>query len=103
MTDAAATSASDGLRRRIVLLFDDDAQQNRITQYFNGALALLIVVNVGAVILESVEPIRAGHPFFFLAIEHVATAIFAVEYGLRLWTAVDLHGGRFRQPFWGRL
>jgi voltage-gated potassium channel len=92
-----------GLRKRLVSLFDDDAQQNRTTQYFNGALALLIVVNVGAVILESVEPIRAGHPAVFLAIEHIATAIFAVEYGLRVWTAVDLHSGRFREPFWGRL
>jgi voltage-gated potassium channel len=92
-----------GLRKRLVSLFDDDAQQNRTTQYFNGALALLIVVNVGAVILESVEPIRAGHPTVFLAIEHIATAIFAVEYGLRVWTAVDLHSGRFREPFWGRL
>jgi voltage-gated potassium channel len=92
-----------GLRKRLVSLFDDDAQQNRTTQYFNGALALLIVVNVGAVILESVEPIRAEHPAVFLAIEHIATAIFAVEYGLRVWTAVDLHSGRFREPFWGRL
>src|ERR1700677_4885715 len=79
-----------GLRKRLVSLFDDDAQQNRTTQYFNGALSLLIVVNVGAVILESVEPIRAGHPTVFLAIEHIATAIFAVEYGLRVWTAGDL-------------
>jgi voltage-gated potassium channel len=92
-----------GLRKRLVSLFDDDAQQNRTTQYFNGALALLIVVNVGAVILESVEPIRAEHPAVFLAIEYIATAIFAVEYGLRVWTAVDLHSGRFREPFWGRL
>jgi voltage-gated potassium channel len=92
-----------GLRKRLVTLFDDDAQQSRTTQYFNGALALLIVVNVGAVILESVEPIRAGHPTIFFAIEHIATAIFAVEYGLRVWTAVDLHSGRFRDPLWGRL
>jgi voltage-gated potassium channel len=92
-----------GLRRRLVILFDDDAQQNRITQYFNAALAALIVLNVSAVILESVEPIRASHPAAFIAFEHVATAIFAIEYALRLWTAVDLHNGQFRQPLWGRL
>ena len=69
----------------------------------NTALALLIVVNVGAVILESVEPIRASHPFIFIALEHAATAIFTVEYVLRLWTAVDLHSGRFREPLQGRL
>jgi voltage-gated potassium channel len=96
-------SRRDTWRQRLVLLFDDDAQQNRITQYFNSALALLIVVNVGAVILESVEPIRAGHPFVFVTLEHIATAIFAVEYALRIWTAVALHSGRFRGPFYGRL
>ena len=103
MPDRYATGASVRLRRRFAILFDDDAQPNRIAQYFNGALALLIVVNVGAVILESVEPIRAGHPLVFALYEHVATAIFAVEYALRLWTAVDLNDARFRQPLWGRL
>jgi voltage-gated potassium channel len=92
-----------GLRERLVALFDDDAQQSRGTRYFNGALALLIVVNVGAVVLESVEPIRAAHSEAFSAVERIATAIFAVEYALRVWTAVDLRGGRFREPLWGRL
>jgi voltage-gated potassium channel len=103
MPHEPASGAIVSLRRHLVVLFDDDAQQNRITQYFNSALALLIVVNVSAVILESVEPIRAGHPFVFIALEHIATAIFTVEYALRIWTAVDLHSGRFRQPLWGRL
>ena len=103
MLGSDEAKVGDGLRKRLVSLFDDDAQQNRTTQYFNGALALLIVVNVSGVILESVEPIRAGHPTIFFMIEHVATAIFAAEYALRVWTAVDLHSGRFRDPLWGRL
>jgi len=103
MTEHDATSASGRLRRRLVLLFDDDAQQNRTTQYFNAALALLIIVNVGAVILESVEPLRVRHPAIFAAIEGVATTIFAIEYVLRVWTAIDLHDGLYRGPLWGRL
>ena len=102
-TERGAAGASVGLRRRLVVLFDDDAHHNVATRYFNAALATLIVVNVGAIILESVEPIHARHAATFALIEHVATAIFAVEYALRVWTAVDLHGGRFRQPLWGRL
>jgi voltage-gated potassium channel len=103
MTERSAASASVRVRRRLVVLFDDDARRNRVTQYFNAALALLIVVNVSAVILESVEPMRARYPAAFAAIEQFATTIFAVEYALRVWTAVDLHNGRFRQPLWGRL
>jgi voltage-gated potassium channel len=103
MPDGHATSASVRLRRRIAVLFDDDGKHARIAQYFNGALALLIVANVSAVILESVESIRVSHLVAFAVFEHVATTIFAIEYALRLWTAVDLNTGRFRDPIWGRL
>jgi voltage-gated potassium channel len=90
-------------RRRLSHLFDDDASHSRITRLFNLLLALLIIFNVTAVILETVETIRARYEVFFFAAEHVATAIFMVEYVLRVWTAVDLHGGRFVDPVWGRL
>jgi voltage-gated potassium channel len=91
------------LRYRLSRLFDDDAPHSRAMQIFNGLLAALIVVNIGAVILESVEPLHAKYAVVFDLIEQVATAIFAVEYGLRIWTAVDLHDGRYREPLWGRL
>jgi voltage-gated potassium channel len=94
---------SSNLRRRLSSLFDDDALQSRTVRIFNALLATLIVVNVAAVIMESVEPIRVRYATVFTAIEAAATAIFAVEYVLRVWTAVDLGSGRFRQPFWGRL
>lgn len=90
-------------RRRLSDLFDDDAPRNRAARLFNLLLALLIVLNVAAVILETVEPIRLRFEVFFLAAERAATAIFAVEYLLRVWTSVDLHGGLFSHPVWGRL
>ncbi len=91
------------LRDRLADLFDDDAPRSLTVRLFNAALAVLIVVNVLAVILESVDWLRALHPFTFIAIERVSTAIFAVEYVLRVWTSVDYRSGRFRDPFWGRL
>jgi voltage-gated potassium channel len=39
----------------------------------------------------------------FVEIERIATAIFTVEYVLRVWTAVDVHNGAFRDPVYGRL
>jgi voltage-gated potassium channel len=91
------------LRQRLAILFNDDAKQNGIARYFNAALAFLIIVNVGAVILESVESIRAQHAFLFTGIEHIATAIFVLEYALRVWTAVDLHERGFQHPLQERL
>jgi voltage-gated potassium channel len=91
------------LRWQLGMLLDDDAPQSRKTMVFNTTLALLIVVSVVAVILESVEPIRDKHPLTFVWIEHAATAVFAVEYLARLWVCVDYRSGRFRHPLWGRL
>ncbi|HLH11242.1 MAG TPA: ion transporter [Methylovirgula sp.] len=94
---------STSLRRRLSALFDDDAPQTRTTRIFNALLAALIIVNVAAVILESVEPIRAHNARLFTLIETCATTIFAIEYVLRLWTSVDFRSGRFHSPLWGRL
>ena len=91
------------LRRRLARLFDDDARRDPATQLFNLLLAVLIVANVAAVILETVEPIRLRYEAVFSVAEHIATAIFAVEYVLRVWTAPDLHKPRFAHPLWGRL
>jgi voltage-gated potassium channel len=91
------------LRGQLSMLLDDDAPHSRKALLFNGTLALLIVVSVLAVILESVEPIRNRHAQTFVWIEHAATAIFAVEYATRLWVCVDYRNGRFRHPLWGRL
>jgi voltage-gated potassium channel len=94
---------SSNLRRRLSGLFDDDAPQTLTKQTFNVLLATLIIVNVAAVIMESVEPIRARYAAVFTSIEVFATAFFAIEYVLRVWTSVDYRSGRFRQPFLGRL
>jgi len=91
------------VRLQLSMLLDDDAPRSRKTILFSTTLALLIVVSVAAVILESVEPIRDRYPWTFVWIEHTATAAFAVEYVARLWVCVDYRSGRFRHPFWGRL
>jgi voltage-gated potassium channel len=90
-------------RHSLSRLFDDDAPRDRTARLFNLALAALIIANVATVILETVEPIRDRYGGFFAVSEHAATAVFAVEYLLRVWTAIDLHDPRFGHPLWGRL
>lgn len=95
------------LRRRLAVIFDDDAPHTHegatARRVFNAALAGLIIVNIAAIILESVESIDARYSGAFLALERFATAIFAIEYVLRVWTAVDVHHGAFRDSVFGRL
>jgi len=67
------------------------------------SLAALIIANLIAVVLETVEPIRSRYSTAFSIAEHAATAVFSVEYVLRLCTVVNLRGCQFAHPVWGRL
>ena len=97
------TRDKKSLRYRLSGLFDDDAPRTLAVRIFNIALATLIIVNVLAVVLKSVAWLNNRYAITFLTIERVATAIFALEYVLRVWTAVDYRSGKFRDPVWGRL
>ena len=68
-----------------------------------GGLILLILANVLAVVLETVEPLAQAHAGFFAWFEIVSVAIFALEYAARLYAATENPRDRFRHPIWGRL
>jgi voltage-gated potassium channel len=91
------------LRQQLAIILEDEEPRSLVTRLVNSALALLIVVNVSCVILESVEPIRKHFALTFELFEHAVTAIFATEYALRVWTCVDFRDPRYRDPSWGRL
>jgi voltage-gated potassium channel len=91
------------LRRQLAIIFEDEEPRSLPTRLFNLALALLIITNVSCVILESVEGIRRHFESAFDAFERISTAIFAVEYVLRVWASVDFHNGDYRDPIRGRL
>jgi voltage-gated potassium channel len=94
---------SGNLRRQLAIIFEDEEPRSAVTRLFNLALALLIIVNVCCVVLESVEPIRRHFALAFETLEQAATAIFAAEYALRVWACADFHDARYRDPRWGRL
>ena len=52
-------------------------------------LAALIVVNVAAVVLETVPSLRAAYAAGFYALEVGSLAVFGLEYALRLWSAAE--------------
>jgi voltage-gated potassium channel len=91
------------LRRRANALLDHDLPPSPASRAVAVCIGVLIVINVGSVILESVEPIRERYEPVLWWIEQIATFVFAAEYLLRLWSAVDRVSGRFRHPLWGRL
>lgn len=52
-------------------------------------LAVLIVTNCLALSIETVQSIYTAHTALFQTLEIVSTAIFAIEYLLRVWTCVE--------------
>jgi voltage-gated potassium channel len=92
-----------GARHWLGRLFDDELPPTGAARVFNSALALLIMLSVGGVILESVEAVnqRFGAALWWL--EQVATVVFAVEYVLRVWSVVNQQNPHWRGPLWGRL
>jgi voltage-gated potassium channel len=91
------------VRRQLGRVFDDDLPPTRAGRIFNAALAILIIVSVSGIILESVEAFNRRFARELGWLETIATAVFAVEYVLRAWAAVELQNPRFHHPLWGRL
>ncbi|MBU4556466.1 MAG: ion transporter [Actinobacteria bacterium] len=65
------------------------------------SLAVLIVLNVVAVVLESVDSIGVPLTAFFSAFEIFSVAVFTIEYVLKLWACTA--DTRYAGPVFGRL
>jgi voltage-gated potassium channel len=85
------------LRRRIYLLLEQGPLDRGIA--IDRLLVTLIVVNLFAVALESVPAIGGPYKLEFDLIEIFSLVVFTVEYGLRLWCAVE-HGPLRHLPAW---
>ncbi len=96
-----AQGARPSLRKRTYLFLNATKGASGLSKAFNTFIVLLILLNILAMVLESVEQIKAAAPRWFLLFEDFSVAIFSVEYVLRLWSCVE--EPRFARPVLGRL
>lgn len=75
--------------RRLTYDLLDANIQTSWDRLVHQALIWLVLVNVTAVVLQSVPSLDARYSGLFLAVEIVSVLVFTLEYGLRLWTAVE--------------
>lgn len=94
------------LKSRVYLLMAGDPERGGLaSRCFDACLMALIVANVIAVILESVEGIFLHYRELFYTFDLFSVTVFSIEYILRLWTCTetpDYHGavlGRVRYAF----
>lgn len=115
MTDHAETATSKARPRsprRVCYLAlapaepNNEAEHRRIIKaswFIDGLLIALIVLNVLAVILESVPNIEARYATSFLWFERLSVAVFTIEYIIRLWSAVEASEEAAEKPWRTRL
>lgn len=81
--------AASGLRRRIYELLDKGLAGSWLADLVHGALIALVMVNVAAVVLESMPALASAYAPQFRALEIASVAAFTLEYAARLWVAPE--------------
>lgn len=92
---------SGSIRQRVWEFCEPNTSASRLERRLHGALLLLILLNVLAVILESVVQFRAAYGRWFDAFEWFSVAVFTIEYLARLWACTN--DPRYPHPVWGRV
>ncbi|MCL5942955.1 MAG: ion transporter [Actinobacteria bacterium] len=72
-----------------------------VIDWYDTSLAVLIILNVLAVVLASIESLGEAYAPYFYAFEVFSVAVFTIEYVLKLWVCtVD---DRYSRPIVGRV
>ncbi|CAH9049461.1 hypothetical protein PSECIP111951_01325 [Pseudoalteromonas holothuriae] len=76
-------------RGKIAAILEGSGKYYHVGRYLDLFLIALIMTNVVAIVLESVPNLAKQYHDYFLQLELISVAIFAIEYLLRLWCCVD--------------
>ena len=82
-------------QRRTFEILEKGRLDDRQSLYCDLFLSILIVVNLIAVCLETVDSLYAAYKPIFVAVELISVSIFSIEYVLRIWSrpaAPNEHG-----------
>ena len=90
------------LRRLVYGILETSSGKRRgVSLVFNAVLITIITLNAIAIILHTVEAYNRRYERLFRNFELFSVLFFTVEYGLRVWVAVE--NEKYRHPVWGRL
>ena len=79
----------NSIRKRIWEILEKGNPNDRVSFYTDIFLITLIIFNIIAVLLETVDSIYSVYSLEFLIFERFSTAIFLIEYILRIWVCVE--------------
>lgn len=88
-------------KRRIFETLEKGEGDDRLSKRFDIFIMSMILLNVVAVILETVDHIYNSFPEVFDYFEIFSIVVFSIEYLGRLWTCTYFQ--KYNHPFWGRV
>lgn len=89
------------IKQKVFQLLHPEIGNTRWDKIINIFIIVLIILNVIAVMLETVESIHDEFEPFFKVFDLTSVLIFTIEYALRVWSANEEY--RYRKSIKGRL
>ena len=83
------TMNKKSIRKRIWEILEKGDPNDKVSFYTDIFLITLIIFNIIAVLLETVDSIYTLYSFEFLVFERFSTVVFLIEYILRIWVCVE--------------
>ncbi len=88
-------------KSRVYQILEATDARDRTAEIVNLFMLVLVVLNVAAVVLETVDSIYMAYQSLFQRFADLSVIIFTIEYILRIWSCnVD---PKYRHPVFGRL
>jgi len=91
-------STASNLRHRLYEILEHGPIGDRVGRLTGRFIVALILVNLIAVVIESIPRYEARYRGLFTAIELVSLVVFTVEYALRVWVAAEHAPHRHLSP-----
>ena len=74
-------------RRRVSEIIEAGTAEDIVSRIYDVFSTLMTLINVIATVMYTFDSMEQNHGTLLLTVEAVTVAFFAVEYGLRIWTA----------------
>ncbi len=88
-------------KQKVLKTLNKGDENDKLSKGFDTFIMALILLNVAAVILETVESIHLRYGDFFDYFEIFSVIVFSIEYLIRVWACTAIE--KYRHPVWGRL
>lgn len=88
-------------KQKVLRTLNKGEESDKLSKAFDTFIMALILLNVSAVIIETVESIHVRYGEIFDYFEVFSVVVFSIEYLVRLWACTAIE--KYKHPVWGRL